>query len=160
MDATQLCALYAGRVYKFAAMVSHSVDDAEDLAQDALVRAIRGVSGFDPRRGSVEAWLWQIVVNTARDAGRLSQRRRALLERVAALTPRANSYGSESPDGLSDLDLLDAVRRLPRRPRSLVALRFGADLDYATIGRLLGISEVAARVATKRALALLHGYLE
>lgn len=160
MDAAQLCELYAERVYRFAAMVSHSHDDAEDLAQDALVRAIRGLPGFHASRGSVEAWLWQIVINAGRDAGRLTQRRKALLERAISLMPRPTSYSSATPDGFSDLDLIDAVRALPSRQRALIALRFGADLDYATVGRLLGTSTVAARMATKRAVALLRSRLK
>ncbi|MHB8393418.1 MAG: RNA polymerase sigma factor [Candidatus Dormibacteria bacterium] len=160
LDAEQLCLVYAQRVYRFAAMVSRTPEDAEDLAQDALLRAIRGVHGFDAGKGPIEAWLWRIVVNAGRDAGRVTQRRKALLERAMSLTPRPSSYLPDTPEGLSDLDLIAAVRALPSRQRSLIALRFGADLDYATIGRLLGTSTVGARVAANRAVALLRRRLD
>jgi len=160
IDPEHLCGTYAPRVYRFAAMVSRNPDEAEDLAQEAMIRAIRGLPGFDPKRGTVEAWLWQIVINASRDAGRVAQRRRALTQRAIALMPRPSSYGSESPTGASNLDLLEAVQTLPARPRALIALRFGADLDYENVGRLLGISAVAARVATRRALIMLRGRLE
>src|SRR6266702_3374370 len=77
----RLCARYAPRVYPFAALVAAGDVEAEDLAQDAMVLAIRNLGRFDTRRGSVETWLWRIVVNAAIDAGRVSTRRRRLWER-------------------------------------------------------------------------------
>lgn len=152
----QLCARYADRVYRFAAMVSRDPDDAQDLAQDALERAIRGLPKFDPSRGLTEAWLWRIVVNSARDRGRAAKRRQMLVERITALTPRTAPRDPEAPAGLADSDLIEAVHALRPRQRAVLALRFGADLDYATLARALGMSPTAARVATCRALATLR----
>jgi DNA-directed RNA polymerase specialized sigma24 family protein len=69
LSAGELCERYAARVYHFASMVAGSDLEAEDLAQSALERALRGLPRFDSRKGQVEAWLWRIVVNVARDAG-------------------------------------------------------------------------------------------
>jgi hypothetical protein len=44
LTADALCQIYAERVYKFAQLVSSDAGNAEDLAQDALERAIRGSS--------------------------------------------------------------------------------------------------------------------
>lgn len=52
-----LCARHAPAVYRFAAMVAKSDVEAEELAQEALVRAIRKLHTFDARRGTLEAWL-------------------------------------------------------------------------------------------------------
>ena len=64
LDAQKLCELYSERVYRFASMVSKGSVDSEDLAQDALERAIRAIGLYDSRRGTVDAWLWQIVVDS------------------------------------------------------------------------------------------------
>jgi DNA-directed RNA polymerase specialized sigma24 family protein len=67
-------------------------------------------------RGTVDAWLWRIVVNTARDRGRVEQRNWMLLERISALLPRQSLDADQMTDSaLLDDDLLDALRRLPRR---------------------------------------------
>ena len=75
---------YAHPVHRFAAMVTRNSQDSADLAQEALVRALRLRHRYDPQRGTFEAWLWRIVVNVARDAGRAARRHRFLLDRLAA----------------------------------------------------------------------------
>lgn len=159
LDAPQLWERYGAQVYKFAAMVSRGDVEAEDLAQEALVRAIRALPAFQHREGKTEAWLWRIVVNTARDLGRTARRRALLIERLLSL--------HSDPMVIDDIEahltaneLLEAVRSLPARQRTLIALRFASDLDYGTIGHLLGLSPVGARSATRRALATLRQRLE
>jgi DNA-directed RNA polymerase specialized sigma24 family protein len=57
-------------------------------------------------------------------------------------------------------DLIRAIRTLPSHHRMLIALRFGADLDYMTVGKALGLSSIAARAATRRALSALKRELQ
>lgn len=87
LSAAELCERFAARVHQFATMVASNDVEAEDLAQSALERSLRGLASFDPTKGEVEAWLWRIVVNVARDAGRAVKRRQLLLERLGR-TPR------------------------------------------------------------------------
>lgn len=157
-DAEELCERYAGRIYRFAAMVARGDVEAEDLAHDSLIKAIRRLAQYDCTRGSVEAWLWRIVVNTARDAGLTARRRFELLSRLQS---EAVSAPSSAPAPLArDDQLMTAIRHLKPRDRAVVALRFGADLDYEGVGAALGISTAAAGVATRRALHRLRTILE
>jgi RNA polymerase sigma factor (sigma-70 family) len=153
-----LCQTYADRVYKFALLVSHDSNDAEDLAQDALERAIRGLKTFNPAKGDVEGWLWRIVVNASRDAGRIAGRQRLVIE-VLVDRWSADQESADLGDHLGAEQVLEAVRDLSPRHRGVVALRFGADLNYRQVGRALGISEAAALMATRRALANLRARL-
>jgi RNA polymerase sigma factor (sigma-70 family) len=155
LSAGELCDQYAARVYQFASMVAGSDLEAEDLAQSALERALRGLPRFDNRKGQVEAWLWRIVVNVARDAGRAAVRRQRLWQRLVQL--RSGWTGNDDiPLGIDDDRLLEGIRMLTPRQRSVLALRFGADLDYAGVASALGISSGAAAVATHRALVALR----
>lgn len=156
LSAAQLCERYAANVYRFAAMVSRGNGEAEDLAQDSLERAIRSVSKFDPRRGTVEGWLWRIVVNAARDADRVRGRRWRLVERLIRTHDPDDDVDPSPGAPIGDEDLLAAVRLLPRRQRALIALRFGGGLDYAGVGAALGMSPAAAGVAVRRALTRLR----
>jgi RNA polymerase sigma-70 factor, ECF subfamily len=155
LTAEALCQTYAGRVYKFAQLVSSDSANAEDLAQDALERAIRGLRRFDPARGEIDGWLWRIVVNAGRDAGRIAGRQRLVFELLVdrwSMQEKIIDLG----DHLGTEDVLEAVRELSPRHRAVVALRYGADLSYREVGRALGISEAAALMATRRALANLR----
>lgn len=158
VDVDEFCNMYAARVFRFASMLCRSRPDAEDLAQSALERAIRALPETEVRADAIENWLWRIVLNAARDAGRAAMRRHLLLERLAAHP--VPDVDLEVRDGITDSDLLQAVRRLSPRHRTLIALRFGADLDYQRIGDALHISPVAARLATRRALHALKRYME
>jgi RNA polymerase sigma-70 factor (ECF subfamily) len=159
LTADELCDRYADRVYHFATMVARDAIEADDLAQAALERALRALPRFDPARGELSAWLWRIVVNVARDAGRAAQRRHLLFRRLAVLR-ESPPPDDGIPAGISDERLLAAVRRLTDLQRSVIALRFGADLEFSAVGAALGMSTGAARVATHRALTKLRGSLE
>jgi len=163
-DAQELCERYGHRIYRFAAMVARGDVEAEDLAHDALIKAIRRLALYDPARGSVEAWLWRIVVSRARDAGRAARRTDVLLERLLVVGHRvpANDGSPEAVvlDRLRDEDLVSAVRRLPRRYRTVIALRYGADLTFPEIAESLGTTRMAVVKALDRALNRLRKDLE
>ena len=82
--------------------------------------------------GSIEAWLWRIVVNAARNYRR-SEREHA--ELPADLARRENGT---RPDHARRVAAAVAV--LPERQRSVLFLRYYADLDYQTIAAALEIA--------------------
>ena len=154
--AAEFCERYAASVHRFAYMLSRDPESALDLAQDVLERAIRTFGSFDPSQGNAEGWLWKVALNVARDAGRASKRRDALILRAMTMFPRPPQPAPSAPPGVSDLDLMRAVRRLSARHRTVIALRFGSDRVYAAIGSLLGVSSPAAKMALRRALDALR----
>jgi len=162
LTADEVARRYWARAHRFAAMVTRNDQDSADLAQEALIQVIRRFHRFDASRGSLDAWLWRIVVNVARDAGRASVRRTALWERLKSFrsTDPVDSPETIALRQLSDQELIEALRTLKPRPRTLIALRFGAQLSYAEIAAQLGISEAAALMATRRALEILRTNLE
>jgi RNA polymerase sigma-70 factor (TIGR02960 family) len=68
-----------------------SVHDAEDLLQETLLAAWRGLEGFEGR-ASFRAWLYQIATNRALDALRSTRRRTAEVHRVSEM-PEPTRYG-------------------------------------------------------------------
>jgi RNA polymerase sigma-70 factor, ECF subfamily len=128
--------------HRVAAAVLDDPDRARDAVQEAFAAAVRKRGSFRGE-GPLEAWIWRAVVNTA-----LNQRRGGSPE---LLGPGRNG---DSPDHRPDDDraeeLRGTLRLLPERQRLALFLRYYADLDYATIGAVLGISEgtVAATLHT------------
>jgi RNA polymerase sigma-70 factor, ECF subfamily len=98
---------------------------AEEAVHDAFVRALRYRKRFDGR-GSLEGWIWRIVVNEAR-------RRRPAREILLDAAPVSTELADE-PDDLEAL-----VAALPMQQRMALFLRYYADLDYQTIAGVLGV---------------------
>ena len=148
------CQRYASQVSRFAAFVAQP-SEAEDIAQDALIKALRNLERFDAKRGPMDAWLWRIVVNTARDAQRRAWTRAALPERLGREADLV-SVEDVAIERVSAAELLGSVRQLSPRDRELIALRFGADLDTAAVGDAVGLGAESARRAIGRALERLR----
>jgi DNA-directed RNA polymerase specialized sigma24 family protein len=140
----ELEALYRSRLPEFRRVATAIAGDRElgcDAVQEAFARAVRKRRTFRGG-GTLEAWVWQIVVNAARDARR---RRPVLAEPLDGAT---NGHAPVLP-----LDLLT------ERQREVVFLHYYADLDYAAIADALAISPGtvgatlnAARRTLRRAL--------
>src|SRR5438105_552440 len=116
ITADELCQLYGSDVCRFAALMSRSPSDAEDLAQDALLRAIHSLRRFDPARGSMRGWLWRIVANAARDAASRRQRWGDLVVRAGLLAPRESETVEDAVLAhIRDADLRATLMKLPLR---------------------------------------------
>lgn len=128
-----------GSVVALAYAVSGSWAVAEEVAQEAFLRAYRDwdrVGGFEfPDR-----WVRRVAVNLARSVWR---RVRAEARAMARLSGRA-------ADPTWDIDVpavrfWEQVRSLPRRQAQVVALHYLEDRSIADIADLLGISEGAVK---------------
>jgi RNA polymerase sigma-70 factor, ECF subfamily len=157
----ELCRMYAPSVCRFAAMTARSPADADDLAQEALLRAVRSLRSFDPGRGSLEAWLWRIVANAAKDSASRRQRARDLIASLSlAAPPEVESVEDAVLDRLRDADLHADLRLLPQRDRTLIGLRYGMGLDTDEVGAAVGLNADSAGKAIRRALRRLRALLE
>jgi RNA polymerase sigma-70 factor (ECF subfamily) len=110
----------------------------EDAVQEAFAKAVRKRRSYRGR-GSLEAWVWRIVVNAARDARRRRLPLLGLRDRPEAATH--NGRGATVP-----------LELLTDRQREVLFLHYYADLDYGTIAEALGISPgtVGATLSTGR----------
>src|ERR1700688_415791 len=144
--------------YRFARWLSRSSGDADDVVQEAVLRAFRG---FDALRGSdVKAWLLTIVKNCHLTALKQQQRRAFVPlpeehdvqdgEAMIATAPDPEST-SVRQDEKRTLDRL--MSALPEEHREVLVLREIEEMDYREIATVtnvpLGI--VISRVARARA---------
>lgn len=120
--------------------VTEDRESAHDAVQEAFARALAERRRFRGD-GSLEAWIWRIALRAALETRR--QRDHVPLE--DQIYPQLT--GADR-----DLELADAVRTLPPRRRLVFFLRYVADLAYADIAQICGISEgtVAAVLAQAR----------
>jgi RNA polymerase sigma-70 factor (ECF subfamily) len=135
-----------------AAAVSGSAEGAEDVAQEAMVRARRHwdrVSAYD-KPGT---WVRRVTINLA-----ISSRRRIAVEAKARLAWLERREPAEQPQAL-DPDLLRALRALSPQQRAAVSLHYLEDRPTPEIADLLGCSESTARVHLHRGRQALAQHL-
>ncbi|MBX6384413.1 MAG: RNA polymerase sigma factor [Microbispora sp.] len=132
-------------------------DEAEDVVQEAFVKAFRHLGGF--RRGSsFRPWLLRIVANETHDLTRSRGRRSDLTVRLSGVR---EPYGPDDPEGAAvDADgkarLLAAVRALPEREREVVVCRYFLQLSEAETAEVLGVRLGTVKSRTFRALRRLR----
>lgn len=119
-------------VVRLAYALSGSRLAAEDIAQDAFLRAFRD---WDRIRNP-SAWVRKVAV---RRAGRTVHRRLLEARAVARLLAGRGPAVAELPE--EDAEVWRAVRTLPRRQSQVIALRYVADASVAEIARTLGLAE-------------------
>ncbi len=131
--------------------------EADDIVQEAFVKAYRGLGGF--RTGSpFRPWLLRIVANETRNLHRAAGRRRQRELSVAgteALLPRIDDT-ADPADRAIDRDrqqyLRSEVLKLPGPQRAVIICRYLIDLDEAETATVLGIARGTVKSRTHRAL--------
>jgi RNA polymerase sigma factor (sigma-70 family) len=126
-----------------AAAVSRSPHIAEDLAQEAMLRARRHwdrIGAFD----KPGPWVRRVTINLA-----LNSRRGVAREARTRLAWWERREPAEQPQAL-DSDLLDALHALSPHQRAAVSLHYLEDRSTPEIAALLGCSESTARVHLHR----------
>jgi RNA polymerase sigma factor (sigma-70 family) len=143
----------APRLRRLAAAVA-GAGAASDVVQDAFALALRRRASWRGD-GSLEAWLWRLVLNAARDAERRRVRRERLAVRLSRFFDR-----DAAPTASVDRALQDPIRRLPSRQRGCVVLRYYGDLSYAQIAEVMGIEVGTVGALLSKAHAALRAELE
>jgi RNA polymerase sigma-70 factor (TIGR02960 family) len=159
-----------------------SVQDAEDMVQETLLAACRGLERFE-ERASMRAWLYRIAtnrcLNALRDTGRRPQPPRAPLEAPEPTRRSEPTWFEPYPDALIEdlpdtspgpearyetretlaLAFVAGLQRLPPRQRAVLVLRDVLGFRAAEVADLLDSSEISVNSALQRARAALDGQL-
>jgi RNA polymerase sigma-70 factor (ECF subfamily) len=145
-------------VFRYCLSLLRDAGRAEDLAGDVFVSAFLA---FDKRPEDPErmvAWLFTIARHAAID----DSRRRVRWGRIAEYLRRQSKNTEDDDPNLAienrarAREVIEAIAQLKRRDRELLALRLGAELSHAEMSAVLGMSEHAVAMATRRAMARLR----
>jgi RNA polymerase sigma factor (sigma-70 family) len=143
------------------AVFSGAGSDADDVVQEAFVKAYRSLSSF--RDGAdFRPWLLRIVINESRNLHRGTSRRsdrelrvvRGEARLVTSSDPAEVAVGEERREAL-----LGAIRTLPVDLREVVTCRYLLELSEAETAESLGIPHGTVKSRLRRALARLRGEL-
>ncbi|RKZ11433.1 hypothetical protein DRQ53_03205 [bacterium] len=157
------------RVHGVLRQLTNDPDQVEELAQEAFVRAFRGIGSF---RGESQfgTWLIQIAVYAARDFNKRERRARLVplheIEEgsgaIAALTETRSSF--DPLESLNERELTErlewALGNLPPAYREVFVLRVVEDMSYDEIAEVTGDTVGSLKVRLHRARGLLKEALE
>ena len=152
-----LAARYLLRLRRAAARVLGDPAAAEDVAQDALLRAWTRAGSYDPRQAAVSTWLHRIAVNAAIDRLRSVRPSGAMPEDLADPSLAADAaLIARERDGL----LAKAIAALPERQRDAIALTYGEGWSGQDAAQALRVSTRALEGLLHRGRKVLRAYLE
>lgn len=156
----RLVEVHRRETYRLAYRLLGNHADADDLAQDAFLRAYRSLKRF---RGdsSFRTWLTRIVLNLATD-----RRRERAFRRMVPLEQAPAGGAETGPNGLPAAcpggEILEkAVRQLPPRQRETLILRIFQEMRFQEIAKVMGCTVGTAKAnffhALKGLRARVHG---
>jgi RNA polymerase sigma-70 factor, ECF subfamily len=174
----ELMALHCSKLYQTAYGLLGNRQDAEEVVQDAFVRAYKALGEFRCD-SSFETWMHRIVVNLSRNKYHWNRRRGEGVNMSISEKPRPNAFVEGAmttqdiplPDSSSGPDkqmehaefegnVMKGLQSLPDTLREAMVLRHVKDLSYERIAELLEckIGTVKSRLARGR--EMLRGFLD
>jgi RNA polymerase sigma-70 factor (ECF subfamily) len=139
----QLVARYLRPLHAVAASFLHDQADIDDAVQDAFMRALNALAGYDATR-PFAPWLYQIARNTARD--RVAQHRRheteQLTDALHATTPAPDVHAERAQARLMMARAIDA---LPEQRRTAFRMHDVDGYSAAEVAHIMGLSEGTVR---------------
>ncbi len=150
VDAESFCVGIQGRLVGSLSLFCGSRVLAEEIAQEALVRALDRW-GRVGQMESPEAWTYKTAFNLARSlATRRAAERRAMRRAALARPP-------ELPDTATAVAVRSAIGALPPRQRAAIVARFYAGLSVSEAAQALGCAEGTVKALVHQGLGGLRG---
>lgn len=135
-------------LYRLAFVYVKNPDDAMDVVQESVYKAIAGAGGLHSG-SALKSWLCRIVVNTALD----------LLRKQSRETASETLPEEGKDDVYRDLDTLRALDALDEKERTVVVLRFFEDLKLQDIAEITGDNLSTVKTVLYRSLKKLKTQL-
>ena len=147
---------HAAELFRLAMSLSRNRAEAEDIVQETLIGAFRGMDRFDGR-ASVKTWMKRILVRQAARAWHKAKpsRQASSLDSLPADAPTtpAASVGSATTRVDAKIDVAAILKTLSPEYRQILVLREFEQLSYAEIAELLDVPQGTVESRLHRARA-------
>lgn len=142
-------------VFRLAYLFVGDADDAQDIAQEAFIRAYQHLGGFDTTR-PLRPWLLGIAANLARNRRRAWSRYLTALQRFARTLPAEPHPEALHAEQAAAHELWQAVRRLRPVDQEVIYLRYFMELSVSETAEILSIEPGTVKSRLSRALGRLR----
>ena len=147
-------------VFRLAYLLLGDQSDAEDIAQEAFVRAWSALDRFDNAR-PLRPWLLQITTNLARNKRRSAGRYLNALRRFVTRTPVFHHIDTVHDGHVQDAQTLwQAIRRLSVTDQEALYMRYFLELSEAEMAEALGVAPGTVKSRLHRAMERLRGVID
>ncbi|MGH2544086.1 MAG: RNA polymerase sigma factor [Ardenticatenaceae bacterium] len=147
-------------VFRLAYLIVGDAADADDVAQEAFIRAYRALDRFDTTR-PLRPWLLKIATNLARNRQRAIGRYLAAVRRLLLAEPEPVGVTRREVEQAWEAQLLwQAVRRLRAQDQEIIYLRYFLELSEIEAAETLGIAQGTVKSRLHRALGRLREVVE
>ena len=151
METQALTETYRDRLFAAAFQVCGNAADAEDAAQEALLRYHISEKQFESEQ-HIRAWLLRVAINCAKNVSRSFFRRNTV--------PLEDYMDSLEFDSGESREIFREVMNLPETYRLVIHLYYYEDYTVTEIGRILGLTESNVKVRLSRGRQLLKKALQ
>ena len=151
METQALAENYRDRLFAAAFQVCGNAADAEDAAQEALLRYHTSEKQFESEQ-HIRAWLLRVAINCAKNISRSFFRRNTVPLEAYMETLEFDSGESR--------EIFREVMALPEKYRLVIHLYYYEDYSVAEIGEILGLTESNVKVRLSRGRQLLKKALQ
>jgi RNA polymerase sigma-70 factor (ECF subfamily) len=149
------------RIARYIAVRIGHTTDAEDLASDVFVRALRSADSYKPGGAPMEAWLIRIAHNIVVDYLRKKGRRPANQPLDEGLELPDSNNPTEPLEKKEEFKVLhEKMGQLSEAQRKVLALRFGAEMTSEQIAQVMGKNPGAIREMQSAAIKKLRSLME
>lgn len=143
-------------VFRLAYLVLGDPDDAEDVAQEAFIRAYKYLGRFDSTR-PFKPWILKIVSNLARNKKRSMGRYFSIMQKwIRDEKVVENDIESKMVDKLDSQLLWEAIRSLGKNDQTILYLRYFLEVTVDESAEVLGVASGTIKSRTHRALTRLR----
>ena len=151
METQALAETYRDRLFAAAFQVCGNAADAEDAAQEALLRYHISEKQFESEQ-HIRAWLLRVAINCAKNVSRSFFRRNTV--------PLEDYMDSLEFDSGESREIFREVMNVPETYRLVIHLYYYEDYTVREIGRILGLTESNVKVRLSRGRQLLKKALQ
>ncbi|WP_066714544.1 sigma-70 family RNA polymerase sigma factor [Clostridium sp. Marseille-P299] len=116
-------------LYHLAFTYVHNENDAMDIVQDSVYKAIKNASKVK-NEAYIKTWIWRIVINSSLD----------YIRKQKKVVPFEECYDAITEDYHKDFDTIDALNVLDPKEKSVIILRFFEDKKLNEIADILDVN--------------------